>query len=129
MAKTLEQAIAQLSRLPEPDQQQIGRKLLSHVEKLNAPRAEIDKGLRSLDAGKGVAVNIEELILQRTLDVAEPKLPMIWAPEALEDIDRLWDYYAEVAGRASADKLLRQIAKVVAAIDEFRFREDHVTIS
>jgi predicted transcriptional regulator len=54
MAKTLEQAIAQLCR-----------KLLSHVEKLNAPRAEIDKGLRSLDAGKGVAVNIEELILQK----------------------------------------------------------------
>jgi plasmid stabilization system protein ParE len=54
---------------------------------------------------------------------------MIWAPEALDDIDRLWDYYAEVARRASADKLLRQIAKVVAAIDEFRFREDYVTIS
>jgi hypothetical protein len=65
MVRTLEQAIAQLSRLPEADQEQIGRKLLSHVEKLNALRAEIDKGLRSLDAGKGVAVNIEELILQK----------------------------------------------------------------
>jgi hypothetical protein len=32
MVKTLEQAIAQLSRLPDADQEQIGRKLLSHVE-------------------------------------------------------------------------------------------------
>lgn len=39
--------------------------------------------------------------------------------EALEDVDHLWDYYAEVAGRASADRLLRQIARVVATIDEF----------
>ena len=42
MVKTLEQAIAQLSRLPDADQEQIGRKLLSHIEKLNALRAEID---------------------------------------------------------------------------------------
>jgi toxin ParE1/3/4 len=60
--------------------------------------------------------------------VAEHRLPVIWAPEALEDIDQLWDYYAEVAGRTSADRLLRQIAKVVAAIDEFplagRSRDD-----
>jgi hypothetical protein len=65
MVRTLEQAIAQLSRLPEADQEQIGLKLLSHVEKLNALRSEVDKGLRSLDAGKGVAVSIEDLILQK----------------------------------------------------------------
>lgn len=65
MVRTLEQAIAQLSRLPEADQEEIGRKLLSHVENLNSLRADIDKGLRSLDAGDGVAVNIEDLILQK----------------------------------------------------------------
>jgi hypothetical protein len=43
MVKTLEQAIAQISRLPDADQEQIGRKLLSHIEKLNALRAEIDR--------------------------------------------------------------------------------------
>jgi hypothetical protein len=32
MVRTLEQAIAQISRLPETDQEQIGRKLLAHVE-------------------------------------------------------------------------------------------------
>ena len=60
MVKTLEQAIAQISRLPDADQEQIGRKLLSHVEKLNALRAEIDKGINSLDAGEGSALDIED---------------------------------------------------------------------
>jgi hypothetical protein len=53
MVKTLEQAIAEVERLPAEDQEQIGRTLLSHAEKLRALRAEIDKGIRSLDAGQG----------------------------------------------------------------------------
>jgi hypothetical protein len=65
MVKTLEQAIAQLSRLHDSDQEQIGRKLISHVEKLNALRAEIDKGVRSLDAGKGGPLNMEEFLHQK----------------------------------------------------------------
>lgn len=62
MVRTLEQAIAQISRLPDSDQEQIGRKLLSHIEKLNALRAEIDKGIHSLDAGKGNALNMEDFL-------------------------------------------------------------------
>ncbi len=65
MVRTLEQAIAQISRLPDADQEQIGRKLLSHVEKLNALRGEIDKGTSSLDAGKGSAVNIEDFLREK----------------------------------------------------------------
>jgi hypothetical protein len=65
MVKTLEQAIAQISRLPEADQEQIGRKLLSHVEKLNALRAEIDKGIHSLDANQGSALNMEDFLRQK----------------------------------------------------------------
>src|SRR3972149_3317253 len=53
MVKALEQAIAEVERLPAEDQEQIGRTLLSHVEKLRALRAEIDKGIRSLEAGQG----------------------------------------------------------------------------
>jgi toxin ParE1/3/4 len=49
------------------------------------------------------------------------KLPAIWSPEALDDIDHLWDYYAHVAGRATADKIVREIAKVVETIDDFPF--------
>jgi toxin ParE1/3/4 len=53
--------------------------------------------------------------------VAEPRPPIIWSPEALDDIDRLWDYYAEVAGGSTADRILREIAKAVAVVDDFPF--------
>jgi hypothetical protein len=65
MVRTLEQAIAQISRLPDADQEKIGRKLLSHVEKLNALRGEIDKGIGSLDVGKGGSLNIEDFLRQK----------------------------------------------------------------
>ena len=64
MVKTLEQAIAEVTNLPAADQEQIGRKLLSHVEKLRQLRADIDKGVRSLDAGEGRPLNIEEFLRQ-----------------------------------------------------------------
>ena len=66
MVKMLEQAIAEVERLPAEDQEQIGRTLLSHVEKLRALRAEIDKGIRSLDAGHGKESSVEEFIGQKT---------------------------------------------------------------
>lgn len=62
MVRTLEQAIAQISRLPDADQEKIGRKLLSHLERLNALRGEIDKGIGSLDAGKGRPLDIEAFL-------------------------------------------------------------------
>jgi hypothetical protein len=66
MVKTLEKAIAEVTTLSEIDQEQIGRQLLSHVEKLRRLREELDKGARSLDAGKGRAFNVEEFIQQKT---------------------------------------------------------------
>ncbi len=65
MVKTLEQAIAQLSQLPDADQEKIGRRLLSHVEKLNALRGEIDSGISSLDARKGSTMNIEDFLREK----------------------------------------------------------------
>lgn len=65
MVKTLEQAIAEVERLPAEDQEQIGRTLLSHVEKLRALRVEIDKGIRSLDAGQGKESSIDDFIRQK----------------------------------------------------------------
>lgn len=66
MVKTLEQAIAEVAALPDADQEQIGRQLLSHVEKLRSLREELDKGVRSLDAGKGRTVDIDEFVRQKT---------------------------------------------------------------
>ena len=64
MVKSLEQAIAEVANLPEADQEQIGRRLLVHVEKLRQLRAEIDKGIRSLDAGEGKPLDLEDLLRQ-----------------------------------------------------------------
>ncbi|MGV1015554.1 MAG: hypothetical protein ACOYB4_11345 [Methyloceanibacter sp.] len=62
MVKTLKKAIAEIASLPEADQEEIARKLLSHVEKLRLLRADIDAGLRSLDQGKGKSLDIEQFI-------------------------------------------------------------------
>jgi hypothetical protein len=59
MVKSLERALAEAARLPDDDQEQIRKKLLSHVEKLRQLRAEIDKGIRSLDAGEGCELDID----------------------------------------------------------------------
>ncbi len=64
MVKSLERAIAEVANLPEADQEQIGRRLLSHVEKLRQLRAEIDKGIRSLDAGEGEPLDLDEFLRQ-----------------------------------------------------------------
>jgi hypothetical protein len=65
MVKTLQQAIAEVASLPDADQEEIGRKLLSHVEKLRQLRAEIDKGMSSLDAGQGRELDVEDLIRRK----------------------------------------------------------------
>jgi hypothetical protein len=62
MTRTLERAIAAVATLPQPDQEQIGRRLLAHVEKLRGLRADIDRGIRSLDAGEGRSLDIEEFL-------------------------------------------------------------------
>ncbi len=62
MTRTLEKAFAEAANLPEAAQEQIGRDLLAHVRKLRRLRADINKGLRSLDAGKGRELDIEEVL-------------------------------------------------------------------
>lgn len=62
MVKTLQKAIAEVATLPDADQEEIGRKLLSHVEKLRKLRADIDAGIDSLDAGKGKPLDVEQFI-------------------------------------------------------------------
>src|SRR5581483_4447331 len=55
---------------------------------------------------------------KRTQDM-EDKPPVLWSPEALADVDHIWDYYAEIAGRTVADNLLRDIAKVALTLSEY----------
>lgn len=67
MVKALEQAMAELSRLPEPEQERIAGELLSHLDKVRSLRVDIAAGLRSLDAGEGRALDIEAVIARARL--------------------------------------------------------------
>ncbi len=62
MVKTLERAMAEVERLPKDIQERIGRELLAHVEKLRSLRADLAKGIRSLDKGAGRELDIEDVI-------------------------------------------------------------------
>jgi hypothetical protein len=66
MVKSLEEAIAELERLPAEYQEQIGRSLLSHVEKLRTLRAEVDTGIASLDAGEDKESSIAEFLRRKS---------------------------------------------------------------
>jgi hypothetical protein len=45
MIRVLKEAIDEVAALPESDQEQIGRELLLHVEKIRALRADLQAGL------------------------------------------------------------------------------------
>jgi toxin ParE1/3/4 len=45
----------------------------------------------------------------------------IWSPEAILDLDEIWTYYERVAGRNTAEKIVRQIDEVVTTIEEHPF--------
>lgn len=64
MVKTLELAISKAASLPEAAQEQLGRELLERIETLAQLRAEIEIGIRELDAGLGEELDIEEVIRQ-----------------------------------------------------------------
>jgi hypothetical protein len=62
VVKTLELAISKAASLPEAAQEQLGRELLERIDALAELRAEIEIGLRELDAGLGEDLDVEDLI-------------------------------------------------------------------
>jgi hypothetical protein len=62
MTTLLQQAFEAASRLSDAEQDRIGRELKARLEKLARIRADIDEGIRSLDAGDGRELDIEGLI-------------------------------------------------------------------
>jgi hypothetical protein len=62
MVKTLELAISKAAGLSEAAQELLGRELLERIDELAELRAEIEVGLRELDAGLGEELDIEALI-------------------------------------------------------------------
>jgi hypothetical protein len=51
--------------LPPIDQELMGRQLLSHVERLRQLREDLDKGIRSVDAGAGQPLDIDRFIEEK----------------------------------------------------------------
>src|SRR5579859_4142060 len=64
MVKTLELAISKAAELPEAAQEQLGRELLERLDALAELHAELEAGIRELDAGLGEPLDIEDLIAQ-----------------------------------------------------------------
>jgi toxin ParE1/3/4 len=45
----------------------------------------------------------------------------IWSPEAIFDLEEIWTYYERVAGRNTAEKVVRKIGEVIAVIEQHPF--------
>jgi hypothetical protein len=70
MVKTLELAMSKAASLSEAAQEQLGRELLERIDALAELRAEIEVGLRELDAGLGEELDIEDIIRRARSDHA-----------------------------------------------------------
>jgi toxin ParE1/3/4 len=50
--------------------------------------------------------------------MTERRRPAIWSPEAISDLETIWDYYARAPGIAAAEKLIREIVALVETIEQ-----------
>jgi len=64
IVKALEEAVDAAATLSEADQEQIGRELLAHIEKLRQLRRDLDEGMRSLNAGEGRIFDVEAFLAE-----------------------------------------------------------------
>jgi len=64
MTRVLRDAIAKVEALPEADQDRIARELIDYLDKLHVLRADVEIGIRQLDAGEGRELDIEDVIRQ-----------------------------------------------------------------
>ena len=62
MASLLERAVAEAAKLPKQEQDRIGRDLIAHLEKLRQLRSDIERGVRSLDAGEGRELDADDVL-------------------------------------------------------------------
>lgn len=63
-SKALTYAIEKAQKLPDADQERIGRELSAYIDNLHALRAELAAGIRSLDAGLGKELTIEDFLIR-----------------------------------------------------------------
>jgi toxin ParE1/3/4 len=53
--------------------------------------------------------------------MADRKGTALWSPEALADLNEIWNYYERVAGRNTAEKIVRKIGDVIVTIEDHPF--------
>lgn len=62
MTAKLEQAMAELVQLPTVVQDLVADEMLSQIAKVRSLREDLDEGLTSLAAGRGRAIDVEDVI-------------------------------------------------------------------
>ena len=53
--------------------------------------------------------------------MVDPRRPIIWSPDARADLSEIWSYYAKVAGRHIADKIVREIVEMCRLLEYHPF--------
>jgi toxin ParE1/3/4 len=53
--------------------------------------------------------------------MAEQRRVAVWSPESLAGRDEIWDYYVQIAGRNTAERIFRSIGEAIAVIEEDAF--------
>jgi toxin ParE1/3/4 len=46
------------------------------------------------------------------------RTPLIWSPEAIADLESIWDFYIDAAGQRTAENVVREIAETCTLIEE-----------
>ncbi len=50
--------------------------------------------------------------------MADHKRRLIWSSDARADLEEIWNYYLAIAGRHTADNVIREIGAACQALDE-----------
>jgi plasmid stabilization system protein ParE len=51
----------------------------------------------------------------------ESSRPVIWSSEARSDLSEIWNYYLQAAGRPTADRIVREIARTCQLLEDQPF--------
>ena len=49
--------------------------------------------------------------------MADPRRPIVWSPDARADLSEIWNYYVNVAGRQTADKIVGEIGEACRLLE------------
>jgi toxin ParE1/3/4 len=53
--------------------------------------------------------------------MTERRRPIIWSSHARSDLSEVWDYYLKIAGRETADRIVRGIGEACHRLEEHPF--------